>query len=89
MKKVVVNGRPHLCLFAVKDILPGEQVVFNYGDSEEHLFWRRKVAYFFSNFSLIRISLLMSRLNTRNNCRHFYTYSEFCRNSHVVLCCTL
>ena len=89
MKKVVVNGRPHLCLFAVKDILPGEQVVFNYGDSEEHLFWRRKVAYFFSNFSLIRISLLMSRLNTRNTCRHFYTCSEFCRNSHVVLCCTL
>jgi len=43
MKKVAFNGRPHLCLFAIKDILPGEEVVFSYGDDEEHLFWRQKV----------------------------------------------
>jgi len=72
MKKIILNGRPHLCLFAITDILPGEQVLFDYGDTEKQLFWRKKAVYFFSNFSLIRISLLISRLNTRNTCRHFY-----------------
>ncbi|XP_078801454.1 uncharacterized protein LOC144991219 isoform X2 [Oryzias latipes] len=29
-----VNGEPHLCLFAIKDIGPGEEITYNYGDSE-------------------------------------------------------
>ncbi|XP_076857260.1 histone-lysine N-methyltransferase set-1-like [Brachyhypopomus gauderio] len=33
MKKIVVNGRPHLCLFAIKNILPGEEITYDYGDS--------------------------------------------------------
>jgi len=43
MKKLFVNGRPHLCLFAVSDIQPGEQILYDYGDDAGHLFWRDKV----------------------------------------------
>ncbi|XP_039675540.1 uncharacterized protein LOC120570916 isoform X5 [Perca fluviatilis] len=33
MKKVVCEGKPHLCLFAVTKISPGEEITYNYGDS--------------------------------------------------------
>ncbi|XP_076743235.1 histone-lysine N-methyltransferase Set8-like [Maylandia zebra] len=35
-----VDGRPHLCLFAIKDIGPGEEITYNYGDSNWP--WRSK-----------------------------------------------
>lgn len=41
MKKVIVNGRPHLCLFAVKNIQAGTEIDYNYGDSKWP--WRNKV----------------------------------------------
>ncbi|XP_067310638.1 uncharacterized protein [Pseudorasbora parva] len=34
MKVVTVNNSPHLCLFAICDIFPGEEVTYNYGPSE-------------------------------------------------------
>jgi len=43
MKKIVVDGVPHLCLFAVNDICVGDQLLFDYGDDTDHLFWRNKV----------------------------------------------
>ncbi|XP_075962356.1 uncharacterized protein LOC142965335 isoform X3 [Anarhichas minor] len=33
MTKVVFEGKPHLCLFAVTEISPGEEITYNYGDS--------------------------------------------------------
>ncbi|CAJ1082997.1 uncharacterized protein LOC117827743 isoform X1 [Xyrichtys novacula] len=33
MKKVIFEGKPRLCLFAVRNISPGEEITFNYGDS--------------------------------------------------------
>ncbi|XP_041811390.1 uncharacterized protein LOC121619625 isoform X2 [Chelmon rostratus] len=33
IKKIVYEGKPHLCLFAVRKISPGEEITFNYGDS--------------------------------------------------------
>ncbi|XP_065804365.1 uncharacterized protein [Labrus bergylta] len=33
MKKIVIEGKPHLCLFAVKKISLGQEITFNYGDS--------------------------------------------------------
>ncbi|XP_057692100.1 uncharacterized protein LOC130915906 isoform X1 [Corythoichthys intestinalis] len=33
VKRIMVRGRPHLCLFAIKDIFPGEEITYNYGDS--------------------------------------------------------
>ncbi|KAI4879046.1 hypothetical protein NFI96_029252 [Prochilodus magdalenae] len=32
MKKIIVSGRPHMCLFAVQNIDPGEEITYNYGD---------------------------------------------------------
>lgn len=43
MKKVKCEGKPHLCLFAVKQISPGEEITFNYGDSSYP--WRLKVCF--------------------------------------------
>ncbi|XP_044035402.1 uncharacterized protein LOC122867972 [Siniperca chuatsi] len=41
MKYFTVQGKPHLCLFAVRDISPGEEITYNYGDSDWP--WRCKV----------------------------------------------
>lgn len=38
MKTIKVDGKPHLCLFALKDISPGEEITYDYGDS--HWPWR-------------------------------------------------
>lgn len=42
MKKIVVAGKPHLCLFVVRSLKPGEELRYNYGD-DKNLFWRDKV----------------------------------------------
>lgn len=42
MKIVVVDSIPHLCLFAIKDIAPGEELTFDYGVPD--LPWRQKVS---------------------------------------------
>ncbi|XP_077410424.1 uncharacterized protein LOC144040249 [Vanacampus margaritifer] len=40
MKYLNVQGKPHLCLFATRDIDPGEEITYNYGDSDWP--WRSK-----------------------------------------------
>ncbi|XP_067460385.1 uncharacterized protein [Thunnus thynnus] len=42
MRIITVDRKPHLCLFAIKDIRPGEEITYNYGDSDWP--WRLKVA---------------------------------------------
>lgn len=34
MKTICVDGKPHLCLFATRNICAGEEITYNYGDSE-------------------------------------------------------
>lgn len=41
MKYLNVQGRPHQCLFATRDIFPGEEITYNYGDADWP--WRKKV----------------------------------------------
>lgn len=41
MKRIDVNGEPHLCLFAVDDIQEGEEITYNYGG--EDCPWRTQV----------------------------------------------
>nr|XP_020474167.1 uncharacterized protein LOC109970738 [Monopterus albus] len=40
MRKIVYGGKPHLCLFSVKEISPGEEITYNYGNSSYP--WRSK-----------------------------------------------
>ncbi|XP_026203998.1 uncharacterized protein LOC113154170 isoform X3 [Anabas testudineus] len=40
MKRIEYEGTPHLCLFAVREIYPGEEITYNYGDSSYP--WRSK-----------------------------------------------
>ncbi|KAM9750700.1 N-lysine methyltransferase KMT5A-like [Menidia menidia] len=40
MKKMISEGKPHLFLFALRDILPGEEITYNYGGSDWP--WRKK-----------------------------------------------
>uniref|UniRef100_A0A9J8DAQ8 SET domain-containing protein n=1 Tax=Cyprinus carpio carpio TaxID=630221 RepID=A0A9J8DAQ8_CYPCA len=40
MRIITVNQQPHLCLFAVQDIKPGEEITYSYGDSDWP--WRAK-----------------------------------------------
>jgi len=60
MKKVVVDGVPHLCLFAVNNIDIGDQLLFDYGDDAGRLFWRNKVRMV-SNLSVIIMWCLFIR----------------------------
>lgn len=39
MKKLEIDGKPRLCLFALKDISIGEQLVYDYGVAD--LPWRK------------------------------------------------
>lgn len=41
MKTIDVGGMPHLCLFALRDIAPGEEITYNYGDAGWP--WRKQV----------------------------------------------
>ncbi|XP_060771644.1 N-lysine methyltransferase KMT5A-A-like [Neoarius graeffei] len=34
MKYLRVEGKPHLCLFAIRDTSPGEEITYNYRDSD-------------------------------------------------------
>lgn len=43
MKKIVYEGKPHLCLFAVEEIPQGKEITYNYGSS--YYSWRPKVFY--------------------------------------------
>ncbi|XP_078023605.1 N-lysine methyltransferase KMT5A-like [Epinephelus lanceolatus] len=40
MKTIDIGEMPHLCLFAIKDITPGEEVTYNYGDADWP--WRKQ-----------------------------------------------
>ncbi|XP_042562050.1 histone-lysine N-methyltransferase set-1-like [Clupea harengus] len=42
MKRITVKGKPHLCLFAIRQIQPGEEITYNYGDMDWP--WRTKWA---------------------------------------------
>lgn len=41
MKKIIVDNKPHLYLFAIKKIEIGSEIEYNYRDSKWP--WRRKV----------------------------------------------
>uniref|UniRef100_A0AAQ6II84 SET domain-containing protein n=1 Tax=Anabas testudineus TaxID=64144 RepID=A0AAQ6II84_ANATE len=41
MKKVIAEGKPHLCLFAVRDINVGEEITYDYGGTDWP--WRKQV----------------------------------------------
>ena len=41
VKKIVMDGKPRLCLFALKDISLEEEITYNYGGTD--WIWRQKV----------------------------------------------
>jgi len=41
MKLIEVDKSPHLCLFALKDMMTGTELRYNYGDAE--YYWRKQV----------------------------------------------
>jgi len=41
MKKLIVSGDIHLALFALRDIEPGHQIVYDYGENDGTMFWRQ------------------------------------------------
>ncbi|CAJ1081816.1 uncharacterized protein LOC124850789 isoform X8 [Xyrichtys novacula] len=55
MKYLHMEGKPHLCLFAARDISPGEEITYNYGDSDWP--WRHKMLMQETESNLTPISL--------------------------------
>ena len=46
MGRLIIDGQPYLCLFAIKDILPGEEILYSYG--VEGLPWHEAVSGLFN-----------------------------------------
>lgn len=44
MKLIEAEGKPHLCLFALKEITAGTEITYDYGGKEWP--WRKKVGHF-------------------------------------------
>lgn len=44
IKKIFCDGKPHLCLFAVTEISPGEEITYSYGNGS--YLWRSMVSLF-------------------------------------------
>lgn len=44
MKMKVIHDIPRLCLYALKAIHPGEELLYDYGDNRMNLWWRRQVS---------------------------------------------
>jgi SET domain-containing protein len=59
MKLKVFNDSEYLCLFATKDINPGDEILYDYGDTK-NLWWRKKVN--FNNFNNLSLSFIISSL---------------------------
>ncbi|XP_048829709.1 uncharacterized protein LOC125724016 isoform X2 [Brienomyrus brachyistius] len=47
MKVIKVDGKPHLCLFALRDIKEGEEITYDYGTNDWP--WREKVCSHLTN----------------------------------------
>ena len=47
MRKVKVNGKPRLCLYAKKNIDPKTEIRYDYGEHPSLLPWRKEVIYIF------------------------------------------
>ena len=57
MKMKVFNKYPRLCLFALKDLKAGEEILYDYGEKAESLAWRNAVSFLFAIFSYILFNL--------------------------------
>ncbi|KAL6476808.1 hypothetical protein MHYP_G00153070 [Metynnis hypsauchen] len=62
MKKIDVNGKPHLCLFALNDIKEGEEITYDYGG--EDCPWRTKVGEGTANDANVGTSSHLFHLKT-------------------------
>lgn len=86
VKKIVCEGKPHLCLFAIKKIFAGEEITYNYGDSSCP--WHSTVGAFsadcpafeyVSRLFVCFICLSCLKLKTVNvvhRCFYFFFYAE-------------
>ncbi|XP_039537842.1 uncharacterized protein LOC120486059 isoform X3 [Pimephales promelas] len=54
MKKIDVNGKPHLCLFALNDIKEGEEIAYDYGGEDYP--WRTQMTRVAVNTSTVNDS---------------------------------
>lgn len=68
MKTVVYEGKPHLCLFAVKEITQGQEITYNYGDSSCPL---QSTVGVFSAMCLVLITSIMTSNSNLNVFRIF------------------
>ncbi|XP_035763991.1 LOW QUALITY PROTEIN: N-lysine methyltransferase KMT5A-like [Neolamprologus brichardi] len=74
MRTITVNGQPHLCLFAIKDIKLVEEITYNYGDSDWP--WRVKVSEH-PDCSQADVPMASSSLkDDEQNCKHDVVYSS-------------
>ncbi len=43
MKMIQIDSTPTLCLFALRNIVAGEEILYDYGIAEKELPWNKKV----------------------------------------------
>lgn len=57
------DSRPHLCLTAIKDIKPNEELRYDYGDKKSNMFWRH-IEKYSKPFTLDNHSTLKNAIKT-------------------------
>lgn len=58
MKKMFFDALPYLCLIALDNIYPGDELRYDYGDVGSNLWWRKKVhSNLFSNIFTQKLKL--------------------------------
>ncbi|XP_056110225.1 uncharacterized protein LOC130087773 [Rhinichthys klamathensis goyatoka] len=62
MKTIKVNEKPHLCLFAIQDITAGEELTYNYGDS--NWAWRAQIGSRKSAAAIVHADSVGTELTT-------------------------
>ena len=79
MRKIVVMDEPHLFLFAVKDIIPGEELRYNYGPGSYP--WRTKVCS-------IYIYICTTQINDNNVYDYRGPHRDRIRGYEIMKCDT-
>ena len=75
MKRIDVNGNPHLCLFALDDIQEGEEITYDYGS--EDCPWRTQVCYNTVNIIKIPNSIILLEIYSKSNVSHFFIIAYY------------
>jgi len=85
MRLTVVDGAPHLYLFALRDIIAGQEIVYNYGNDHTSYPWRlchdkvgRQVTFYSVSFCIIFFPTSMNVVTIKmSSSKQKYSFCQY------------